>query len=901
MPNEAWPLTPAPTSARESLAAKEDFLAYVQDFLARDNGGKWCVAAVDIEHFKLFNEWYGAESGDALLNGFASYIARCAAANGVRAGYFGNDDFFLIMPDDDAALNELQAGLQKLVDAYESKLDFWVVIGVCSVPQGDAGALTLCDYAQIAAASRTAGSKPINRFAAPLLDNMLQRQCTISELKRALAEHEFFFYLQPKCNSMTRAIIGMEALARWRHPTRGLVPPGEFIPMLESVGLISELDCYIWEQVCAMLHSWQLSGRNLVPISINVSIADVNAIDVPKTLAGLIDKYGLEPKLLPVEITESMLAENKTLMAATIRALHERGFAVLMDDFGSGYSSLNTLKNMDVDLIKLDMKFLDITPQNHEKGVQILESVIDLARKLRLPIVAEGIETQEQVSILQSMDCLYSQGYYFYKPMPIESAETLLEQPATERYWDVHRDLLCRDRVTVNGGHVDAHTAASLHTFHIFADSVLMLALLNLDTGTQHIIKREGSLAQHSAERTENFFSYTEWLVSEKIIHPDDAKKFSTKIDFNHLRQELFLGQGSAFCRFREKVGSEYIWLTMEIQPCRDCSAQNPWAVLMVREDTQANQLSQELVFNSNHDILTGLCNRNRFEMDVRELSCSDYRSIACIYIDVIGLHEINNYLGHEAGDEMLKSVAAAMRRIFSHDSLYRIGGDEFVILMPNRSFYDVWSAADRLRALLKESEYEISLGIQIADDPRRLMDTVTEAETSMRQDKQSYYQRNGKARQLRGLNEKLEQILIEKRDADNFLRVLSPRFKGVYIVDLRTDKMRNIYIPDYFSELIAKANGRFSAALHEYCETLVAPAYRELFMQLCSYDYLRSRLRTGEVIENVYQKIDGSSVYVLVMSYSFDASHRSETLWIFSDMPIRTAEKPGEEPKLPV
>ena len=195
------------------------------------------------------------------------------------------------------------------------------------------------------------------QYSPSMREKLKQRQQLLIEIERALQNKEFCFYLQPKCNSMTHAIVGMEALVRWNHPTRGIVSPGEFVPLMEETGLITRLDLYLWEEVCQMLQGWKARNENMVPISVNVSISDIAALDVAQVLWELVQKYQLEPKLLLVEITESMLAQNLKMVENTIAALHRKGFAVLMDDFGSGYSSLNILKNLPIQVLKLDILF----------------------------------------------------------------------------------------------------------------------------------------------------------------------------------------------------------------------------------------------------------------------------------------------------------------------------------------------------------------------------------------------------------------------------------------------------------------------------------------------------------------------------------------------------------------
>ena len=280
------------------------------------------------------------------------------------------------------------------------------------------------------------------------------------------------------------------------------------MPLLERTGLVTRLDQYIWESVCQTLQKWQESGSNLVPVSVNVSVQDILNLDVPQIFADLVEKYKLEPKLLLAEITETMVAEDTQMVENAIQGLHRKGFSVMMDDFGSGYSSLNMLKDTNVDAIKLDMKLIDMNQENRSKGVQIVESVVDMAHRLNLPIIAEGVETPEQVSMLQAADCLYSQGYYFFKPMPVENAEKLLADPTNQDYWDLRRDLMRRDRRVENPS--TEKTALALQAYQIFTDNVLEISLLNLATGAYRVIKRDARLLGADLEKEEDFVNYCE-------------------------------------------------------------------------------------------------------------------------------------------------------------------------------------------------------------------------------------------------------------------------------------------------------------------------------------------------------------------------------------------------------
>lgn len=866
------------TDALAQIARKDDFLHLLQEFLAQHKGENWCVAAVDIEHFKLYTELYGAQQAHSLLLSLAALLLEHSKATGSPVGYFGNDDFALCLPDDKEQQLAIISRLQTCVNNRRQDVTFFLSFGVCPVAdQPDADAQTLCNYAQIAAVDPSPAVGGVHRFTPAMLNQLKEQRQLLSELERALKNHEFCFFLQPKCNSMTRAIVGMEALVRWNHPTRGCVPPAEFMPLMESTGLVTQLDQYIWESVCETLHKWQESGSNLVPVSVNVSVVDIVNLDVPQIFSDLVEKYQLEPKLLLAEITETMVAENAAMVENAIQGLHRKGFSVMMDDFGSGYSSLNMLKDTNVDAIKLDMKLIDMNQQNRSKGVQIVESVVDMAHRLNLPIIAEGVETPEQVSMLQAADCLYTQGYYFYKPMPVENAEALLAQPNSEDYWDMRRDR----RAPVSDSE---QTALALQAYQIFADNVLELSLLNLSTGEYRVIKRDPRLPGAGTDTEEDFAAYCERMVTDKVIHPDDAEMFTDQTDLEILRSSVFHTQQPEAYRFRKNVSGQFVWITMEFIPCRGCCAQNPWATVVVREDAQADQLSEELDFSYSHDTLTGLLNRSRYETDLRELQFSEYDSMVCTYIDVVGLHEVNNHLGHRSGDSMLCFIANAARKFFATSRIYRIGGDEFVVLTPNQPPYSVWVAVDRMRSFLREKEYEISVGIQNTNDLHKLDDALNKAEAAMRQDKQAYYARNGQERQLRGLNEKLEQTLTEKRDAEHFLRVLAPKYKGVYVVDLKSDSVRIIIVPDYFQKILDTSGGSFKAAMQQYTDTLVAPAYRDSLTDLLDYDYIRSKVLAGDVVEHTYKKADGTTFRIKVTPYSKSGTHIDETIWIFSD-----------------
>ena len=254
-----------------------------------------------------------------------------------------------------------------------------------------------------------------------------EEQQIVHEMHSALDSGQFVVYLQPKYNLSNEQPYGAEALIRWQHPQRGLLSPGSFIPVFERNGLIGKVDRYMWEQVCMLLRKWLDEGRTPAPISVNVSRVNMYNPNLIGVLTGLLEQYRLSPALLNLELTESVYMDNPDLMGKTVRALQQAGFVVMMDDFGSGYSSLNVLQNIPVDVLKIDMKFLaDETASTRNEC--ILASVIRMAGWLETPVIMEGVETSRQVDFLKSIGCSYVQGYYYAKPMPVSDYEALISR-----------------------------------------------------------------------------------------------------------------------------------------------------------------------------------------------------------------------------------------------------------------------------------------------------------------------------------------------------------------------------------------------------------------------------------------------------------------------------------------
>lgn len=728
-----------------------------------------------------------------------------------------------------------------------------------------------------------AGARLESTGRAPSNDEIVPR-FSLDDINQAFDNNEFCFYLQPKCNAETGAIVGAEALVRWNHPEYGLVSPGEFIPLLERESMVTRFDLFIWRSVCEMLSRWDGEGRNLVPVSVNVSMTDIEAIDVARVLGDLLDRFSIDARLLQVEITESAIAHNMDVVEETIRDLHARGIAVLMDDFGSAYSSLNMLKDINVDAIKLDMKFVDLNADNAAKGLKIIESVIDMAYQLRLSIIAEGAQTAEQVSKLRELGCMYIQGYYFYRPLTVGKMEDLLEhRPDDQHFWNISKDLMHRDyRMSTNGRSMLESSSLSAHIFEILNKGVAELSRLNLITGEYRTIKRDPKLPDVYAD---DFHDFCHALVSKRIIHPDDAGEFLKHTRLSDLRDQLFSKKKSEFTYFRSEVEAKTSVIAFGMLVPPDCSEANPWAVVLIGFDLSLDLIAKNMKEIYRQDSLTGLLNRNAYDSDVEQLRSADIGAVVCVYADMIGLHEVNNHLGHKQGNRMLCEFADAACAFFGDDWLYRIGGDEFVIISSAHTEAQTRKQLNYMRERLHTQGCEISVGVASSESTSDLPKIVEQAENEMRREKKEYYVRGGSKRQLRGLNKKLEDILVRNQDMESLLRHLNGRYSIACMVNLRTDSQRAIMVPDYFQKMLDAHDGSFKSALHDYCERLVAPFCKDSFSLLMDYDFIHARVESVGVLQYGYTRNDGEKFLLTIFA---DRRSKDETMWVFSkdDLP---------------
>lgn len=387
----------------------------------------YCIVAIDIEHFRLFNKLYGRSSGDEVIRYIYTCLKQSALEYDGIDAYLGGDNFVAFLPDDDEVLNNIRQKIIKKFSEWNNTSAFFPLFGVYTIKDTSVLPELMYDHAMLALSHAEEDYKwHICRYTIEMESSLEKEVYLLAAIEEGLEKGEFTFFAQPQCNIATGQIVGAEALVRWQKPDGEVLLPGGFIPVLEKNKMIDQLDRYVWEKVCQWLKGWIDQGYSPVPISINVSRIDIYAMDVPKYIFSLLEKYQIPEHLIKIKITESAYTENNNRISHAVNTFRNRGLVVMMDDFGCGYSSLNMLKNIPVDVLKLDMRFLQFKEEERQKSANILESIVNMAGLLHLPIVVEGVENESQEKFVQKLGCRYIQGFYYYKPLPIKKFEELL-------------------------------------------------------------------------------------------------------------------------------------------------------------------------------------------------------------------------------------------------------------------------------------------------------------------------------------------------------------------------------------------------------------------------------------------------------------------------------------------
>ncbi len=409
------------------LMTREAFLERLSDAGAADAA----VVYFDVQRFKVINSLFGMSEGDRLLRHVAG---RVQAGLGERdfACWLNADRFAFYMEGDRRQVERRVETLFDEIAAFGLPFEILCNAGICLLEGERPAAGKILDCAAMAQGQvKGSFTRRFSYYTNAMWESLLGDHEITGIMRKALQNREFQVYYQPQYNHSTGLMVGAEALSRWLHPEKGLIPPGRFIPVFEKSGFITQLDAYVFEEVCAFLRRCLDHSVSVVPVSVNLTRYDLFTPGFLDKLADIRDRYGVPPKYVRIEITESSALGSSHFINKALAKLHSLGFTVEMDDFGSGYSSLNILKDIDFDVIKLDMSFFEKEQAPTGRAGTILSSVVRMINWLQLPLIVEGVEVAEQADFLRSIGCDHIQGYLYSKPLPEAEFERQLRESPT--------------------------------------------------------------------------------------------------------------------------------------------------------------------------------------------------------------------------------------------------------------------------------------------------------------------------------------------------------------------------------------------------------------------------------------------------------------------------------------
>ena len=649
------------------LYNKTFFCQRTQELLARHPERDYDIICSDVENFKFINDVLGNKAGDDLLREIADCCRAYAGMDGV-CGRLNSDRFVCLVERGRTYSDEVFLDLSKKIGFLSNNKSVDIKWGIYAIEERNLPVEQMCDRAMLAVQSIKGKYGCYYAFYNnSLRDRLLRQQAIIDSMEFALKDGQFQVFFQPKYRLRDDHLAGAEALVRWTHPQWGMLSPAEFIPLFEKNGFITKLDQFVWEEVCRKLKAWEKRGYSDFPVSVNVSRADIYSVDIADLLISIVQKYELAPERLHLEITESAYTENSKQLIEVVSRLRELGFIIEMDDFGSGYSSLNMLNQMPIDVLKLDMKFIQSeTAKPLERG--ILQFVIDLARRMRLSVVAEGVETREQLDRLLEVDCDYVQGYYFARPMPAEEFEQFLEKeklrgklgkttPLNEEgRSEYHKQiLLIADE---DGQYIEQVRENFSALFCVMAATDVNAALDILAEQGDRIalVLLSQSLSEDGTR-----------AVMELIQRDRDLWKIPV----------IITGPAD---RDIERKALKSGAVDYAVKPHWPESLTKRVAhAIRLNTSRMREEILREEAFR---DPMTGALNRRGWQAAAGALHKGDAPMAVCFF-DLDNLKKINDIHGHGEGDRLIIEFSKVIRdNIRDTDIMARLGGDEFIVVM---------------------------------------------------------------------------------------------------------------------------------------------------------------------------------------------------------------------------
>lgn len=628
---------------------------------------QYAMVSMDVQEFKLLNKVLGTEEGNRALKYLYHVLEQNLADDEPMARNVGDIFYFLLHNRNEDEICARLGRIYEQVKAYQKgRKDPYYIELRFGIYMPEGGGETLVDMqekANIARKSQKDGRHQYHFYSEERSEQHLKEKELMASVEKSLQNGEFMIYLQPKVRLDDCRIAGAEALIRWRHPQKGLLSPDMFIPAAEQYRVVGQLDLFVFEQVCRVLSRWKQEGKELFPISVNLSRQNLETLDFLDDYSAICRQHEVSPSLIEFELTETIMFENPQGVKSVIDEIHKLGFQCSLDDFGTGFSSLGLLNDLYVDAIKLDRSFF-YGKNNNRQGRYIVEAILKLAAQLHIRTVAEGIDSMRQVQYLRQTGCNMIQGFVFFKPMPVDVFEETVFEEGWPRYVRVGETVRDDPPVEVPGipARQGQNESVMMFTYFPQEDEVVFSSPFSPALGKQYTFPNARALFRTS-----------------ELIHENDREDFFRMLD----RCQREDGWVDNVLRFY-MAGNRYEWLELHLhRESRTAAGEGIITGILVNTASWKNELDHWKE-KANRDALTGLYNRAFFELwTTAQLKSETLTSGSVIFLDIDDFKKANDTLGHAFGDDILCCIAKRILGVFRQtDVVARYGGDEFVIFV---------------------------------------------------------------------------------------------------------------------------------------------------------------------------------------------------------------------------
>ncbi len=755
------------------------FYEYAAQMFNEHHECKYDAVVLNLDQFHTVNALYGWEFGDIVLNAIGDEIKLYLdETDGIACR--SQADRFNIFCKSTEDYQPLFDRIQNRLDRVSGNVSVRLRMGVMHYQEGVAP-VQLFDHARTACNMLRGGNhQRIMVFNDDLREKELRGQRLLSDLKRAIEEHEFLVYYQPKFDIISNPpkLCCAEALVRWKHSELGMISPVEFIPLFEENCKIGEVDRYVWREVARQIAYWRDKYGVVIPVSVNLSRLDVFDPDLEQVLHDLIEENGLRRSDLDLEVTESAYTDNSDKVIEIVSRLREKGHHIEMDDFGTGYSSLSMLSSMPVDILKLDRAFIK-NMEHDKKDVRMVELILDIAKGLMVPVVAEGVETREQLDFLRARGCEIVQGFYFSPPVPASEFEEKFVTKEMLGDTDENKQL-ARIWYTNEEGYIEEAETDRQHQMsgefaRLLAENAELRKEADANRKIAELQQSVSALLKHMPAMTfskdvntriylacnQAFADYAHKETPEGVVGLTDFEIFDEETAQHFIEDDkkaLSMDKPHIFFEdVPDAVGNPRRFQTTKL---KFVDATGRECLLGLSQDvTDAMLIKQEydeklahVSIQAHIDALTGIKNKNAYQEEEKRLNRMitelHHPEFAVTILDINELKKVNDTKGHKAGDEYIRRASRIICGIFKHSPVFRIGGDEFVVISQGEDYDNIDNLIGEIEthneAALKENVLVIACGMARYNNEDSVAEVFEVADKKMYKNKKSLKKMTG-------------------------------------------------------------------------------------------------------------------------------------------------------------